>query len=218
MTIKFEGLTMNQLADRNAELITEMEQARIAIGSLGWMTLGEAITLTMSEKDKQIAELQGKLERAESAVATGLESIDNSLHVLRVETARSNQLAIENTQIKAAAILLAEESAQIYRRWNHAQQPDGDIIDAQTIHELMCEIYETPVTDDALAVMRAESPLTPDRLPVDEGFWSAVLDIIYQTESHDFTNVQLGRSDAKSLALWLSDVLPLRKEPVTHEQ
>lgn len=40
----------------------EMEQARIAIGSLGWMTLGEAIALTMSEKDKQIAELQRKVE------------------------------------------------------------------------------------------------------------------------------------------------------------
>ena len=45
-------------------------------------------------------ELQRKLEKAESAIATGFESIDNSLHVLRVETERSNQLAVENATLK----------------------------------------------------------------------------------------------------------------------
>jgi len=64
-------------------------------------------------------------------------------------------LAVESGQIKVAAILLADEAAQIYKRWNLTQQPDGDIIDAQTIHELMCEIHETPATKAAIAEIEA---------------------------------------------------------------
>lgn len=77
MTIKFDGLTMNQLAERNAEL-----------------------HMNLSALTVENTELQGKLKRAESAVAIGLESMSHSLHVLRVETARSNQLAVENATLK----------------------------------------------------------------------------------------------------------------------
>lgn len=62
MTVKFEGLTMNQLAERNAELVTEISKANELLGNTGFMTLSELITLTMSEKDKQITELQRKIE------------------------------------------------------------------------------------------------------------------------------------------------------------
>ncbi len=60
------------------------------------------------------------------------------------------QLVAENLAIKSAAILLADESVQIYKRWNLTQQPDGDIVDMQTIHELLCACHETPATDSIL--------------------------------------------------------------------
>jgi hypothetical protein len=59
-------------------------------------------------------------------------------------------LVAENLAIKSAAILLADESVQIYKRWNLTQQPDGDIVDMQTIHELLCACHETPATDSIL--------------------------------------------------------------------
>jgi len=77
MTVKFEGLTMAQLAECNAEL--HMNIAALTVEN---------------------TELQGKLKRAESAVAIGLESMSHSLHVLSVETARSNQLVVENATLK----------------------------------------------------------------------------------------------------------------------
>ncbi|HHT0548906.1 TPA: hypothetical protein ACTW9E_001486 [Klebsiella michiganensis] len=66
------------------------------------------------------------------------------------------QLAAENVALKAAAILLADEAAQIYRRWNLIQQPDGDIVDMQTIHELLCACHETPATDRIVAGIKAD--------------------------------------------------------------
>ncbi|ELP0296225.1 TPA: hypothetical protein OUF01_000752 [Klebsiella michiganensis] len=66
------------------------------------------------------------------------------------------QLAAENVALKAAAILLADEATQIYRRWNLIQQPDGDIVDMQTIHELLCACHETPATDRIAAGIKAD--------------------------------------------------------------
>ncbi|HFV9275335.1 TPA: ead/Ea22-like family protein [Enterobacter asburiae] len=69
----------------------------------------------------------------------------------------SAALAAENAGLKATAILLADEANQVYRRWNLIQQPDGDIVDMQTIHELLCACHETPATDAFLAEVRAQS-------------------------------------------------------------
>jgi hypothetical protein len=69
---------------------------------------------------------------------------------------RCAALAAENAGLKAAAIFLADEAAEIYRRWNLIQQPDGDIIDMQTISELKCACHETPTTDAILAEVRAQ--------------------------------------------------------------
>lgn len=66
------------------------------------------------------------------------------------------QLAAENVALKAAAILLADEATQSYRRWNLIQQPDGDIVDMQTIHELLCACHETPTTDRIVAGIKAD--------------------------------------------------------------
>lgn len=65
-------------------------------------------------------------------------------------------LAAENAALKNAAIFLSDEAAAIYKRWNLTQQPDGDIIDMQTIHELMCACHETPATDAFLDEVRAQ--------------------------------------------------------------
>ncbi|WP_368767405.1 hypothetical protein [Enterobacter asburiae] len=70
--------------------------------------------------------------------------------------ARCAALAAENAGLKATAILLADEANQVYRRWNLIQQPDGDIVDMQTIHELLCACHETPATDAFLAEVRAQ--------------------------------------------------------------
>ena len=70
--------------------------------------------------------------------------------------ARCAALAAENAGLKATAILLADEANQVYRRWNLIQQPDGDIVDMQTIHELLCACHETPATDIFLAEVRAQ--------------------------------------------------------------
>jgi len=70
--------------------------------------------------------------------------------------AQVKQLAAENAALKIAAIFLADEAAAIYKRWNLIQQPDGDIVDMQTIHELMCACHDTPATDAILASLRAE--------------------------------------------------------------
>lgn len=67
------------------------------------------------------------------------------------------KLAAENAGLKATAILLADEANQVYRRWNLIQQPDGDIVDMQTIHELLCACHETPATDIFLAEVRASA-------------------------------------------------------------
>lgn len=67
-----------------------------------------------------------------------------------------DKLAAENVELKAAAILLADEAAQIYRRWNLIQQPDGDIVDMQTIHELLCACHELPATDRIVAGIKAD--------------------------------------------------------------
>lgn len=69
---------------------------------------------------------------------------------------KCRELAAENSEVKVASILLADEAAQIYKRWNLTQQPDGDIVDAQTIHELMCACHETRSTDAFLAEVRAQ--------------------------------------------------------------
>ncbi|HHL2825814.1 TPA: hypothetical protein ACQ431_004083 [Citrobacter murliniae] len=70
---------------------------------------------------------------------------------------KCRELAAENSEVKVAAILLADEAAQIYKRWNLTQQPDGDIVDMQTIQEMLCACHETPATDAFLAEVRASA-------------------------------------------------------------
>jgi len=57
------------------------------------------------------------------------------------------------------------------------------------------------------AMLRSRIP----KIPVDEEFWSAVNDILYQTERSPHWNMQLAFSDGKSLGKFLTEVLPLRE-------
>ena len=78
---------------------------------------------------------------------------------------KCRELAAECSEVKVAAILLADEAAQIYKRWNLTQQPDGDIVDMQTMQEMLCACHETPATDAFLAEMRAQGvEMCADRL------------------------------------------------------
>lgn len=71
--------------------------------------------------------------------------------------AKCNALAAENAGLKAATLFLADEASQVYKRWNLIQQPDGDLVDMQTIHEAVCACHETPATDAFLAEVRASA-------------------------------------------------------------
>ncbi|MNC27372.1 hypothetical protein D3C75_755420 [compost metagenome] len=68
---------------------------------------------------------------------------------------------------------------------------------------------ETPATDAALTEVRAQEAVT---IP-DEPAGSAMYDLFYQTE-HPVCrgNVQLARSEARSLASWIAENLKLRQE------
>jgi len=66
------------------------------------------------------------------------------------------QMTAESAGLKVATIFLADEASQVYKRWNLIQQPDGDIVDMQTIHEAVCACHETPATDAFLAEVRAQ--------------------------------------------------------------
>ncbi len=70
--------------------------------------------------------------------------------------AKCAALAAENAGLKAATIFLVDEASQVYKRWNLIQQPDGDLVDMQTIHETVCACHETPATDAFLAEVRAQ--------------------------------------------------------------
>ncbi len=87
-------------------------------------------------------------------------SLEKKLTDMAVQLANAEskcrELAAENAALKVSAIFLADEAVQIYKRWNLTQQPDGDIVDMQTIHETICACHETPATDAYLAEVRAQ--------------------------------------------------------------
>lgn len=93
-------------------------------------------------------ELQEQLENAQRE----FRSADITMQNLEAKCAA---LAAENAGLKAATLFLADEASQVYKRWNLIQQPDGDLVDMQTIHEAVCACHETPETDAFLAEVRA---------------------------------------------------------------
>lgn len=56
-------------------------------------------------------------------------------------------MAAESNAIKDAAKSLLSEASIIYSKYNETQQPDKDLVDMQTLHELQVAMSETPATD-----------------------------------------------------------------------
>lgn len=121
----------------------EMFEEKHAINSTNGM-------VHLMVKHEDYAALEQKLAESQREFRAADATIENLQ--MQVE-----KLAAENTGLKATAILLADEANQVYRRWNLIQQPDGDIVDMQTIHELLCACHETPATDAFLAEVRASA-------------------------------------------------------------
>ena len=56
-------------------------------------------------------------------------------------------MAAESNAIKDAAKSLLSEASVVYSKYNETQQPDKDLVDMQTLHELQVAMNETPATD-----------------------------------------------------------------------
>ncbi|MEP8938449.1 hypothetical protein ABKU80_09400 [Enterobacter mori] len=120
----------------------EMFEEKHAINSTNGM-------VHLMVKHEDYAALEQKLAESQREFRAADATIENLQ--MQVE-----KLSAENAGMKATAILLADEANQVYRRWNLIQQPDGDIVDMQTIHELLCACHETPAADAFLAEVRAQ--------------------------------------------------------------
>lgn len=98
--------------------------------------------------------------KAKLSLVNDLMAVAEQVNKLAQESAEAlvkerDGLAVENAELKVSAISLADEAAQIYKRWNLTQQPDGDIVDMQTIHETICACHDTPNTDAWVNEQRA---------------------------------------------------------------
>lgn len=71
-------------------------------------------------------------------------------------TAQVQGLAAENGRLGSAAECLLHEASDVYRAYNKTQLPDGDLVDGQSLQEVYEAINSTPITDAALAEIRAQ--------------------------------------------------------------
>ncbi|MCS3430054.1 hypothetical protein [Klebsiella sp. BIGb0407] len=128
MTINFESLTINQLAACNAELQSKYQ----------------AVVDELDQVSNENTQLK-------LALTTAMESVTNSLHVLRVETERSNALAVENAQLRAAI-----EFATAPDMW--VEQHDGmlDYRYTEWYVDVLNTALETPVTEAAITEIKAQ--------------------------------------------------------------
>lgn len=62
----------------------------------------------------------------------------------------------ESNAIKDAAKSLLSEASIVYSKYNETQQPDKDLFDMQTLHELQVAMSETQATDSFLAEVQAQ--------------------------------------------------------------
>lgn len=73
----------------------------------------------------------------------------------------------ESNAIKDAAKSLLSEASIVYSKYNEMQQPDKDLVDMQTLHELQVAMSETPATDAFLHELMAKGV---DALQIPESF------------------------------------------------
>ncbi|KKI41951.1 hypothetical protein XK86_18915 [Hafnia alvei] len=73
----------------------------------------------------------------------------------------------ESNAIKDAAKSLLSEASIVYSKYNETQQPDKDLVDMQTLHELQIAMSETPATDAFINSLMGKSV---DALQIPESF------------------------------------------------
>lgn len=73
----------------------------------------------------------------------------------------------ESNAIKDAAKSLLSEASIVYSKYNETQQPDKDLVDMQTLHELQVAMSETPATDAFINSLMGKSV---DALQIPESF------------------------------------------------
>lgn len=76
-------------------------------------------------------------------------------------------VVVESNAIKDAAKSLLSEASIVYSKYNETQQPDKDLVDMQTLHELQVAMSETPATDAFTREMMAKGV---DALQIPESF------------------------------------------------
>lgn len=76
-------------------------------------------------------------------------------------------MAAESNAIKDAAKSLLSEASIVYSKYNETQQPDKDLVDMQTLHELQVAMSETPATDAFINSLMGKSV---DALQIPESF------------------------------------------------
>lgn len=76
-------------------------------------------------------------------------------------------MAAESNAIKDAAKSLLSEASIVYSKYNETLQPDKDLVDMQTLHELQVAMSETPATDAFINSLMGKSV---DALQIPEQF------------------------------------------------
>lgn len=150
MATQFEnGLTLSQLAERNAELVTEVEKLRAERNA----SLNEERVW-----EKTMMEVCG--EDGPASVASEIRSLqalrDTAMQALKSQV---EQLAAENVALKSKGKELLGEACAVYSKLNKLIDPSiGDFVDGQTLHEFQFVLdAETPATDRIVAGIKADA-------------------------------------------------------------
>ncbi|MDX6839796.1 ead/Ea22-like family protein [Hafnia paralvei] len=80
---------------------------------------------------------------------------------------RLADVVAESNAIKDAAKSLLSEASIVYSKYNETQQPDKDLVDMQTLHELQVAMSENPATE---AFTRERMARGVDALQIPESF------------------------------------------------
>jgi len=129
--------------------------------------------------------LAGWIETME-AISEGLAD-DIELLMLLIELRSRRDTSVENEK----NVKIQRDRADGLQRWKDFM--------------LLCSNVTAPAQ-----LSKAEHLQNGD-FPVDEKFWSAVNDLLYQNNRGDKYNMSLARSEGRALAKYLEEILPLRE-------
>ena len=182
MATQFEnGLTLSQLAERNAELVTEVEKLR-----------AERDVSLNAERiwEKTMMEVCG--EDGPASVASEIRSLqaqrDTAMQALKSQV---EQLAAENVALKLKGRELLNEASKAYQKYNATIDfYSGDFMDGQTLHEFQFVLdADAPATDAYLAGIMASA--------IPEGFKLVPEQMYLSDEDIQAICMQCGNGDKK---------------------